>query len=78
MITDRTTFAFLADVFVIPEMQGRGIGKHLMSQILAHSDLHDLRLIMLRTKDAKEFYKQFGLSQSSCRHNSFHVSEPRK
>lgn len=63
MITDRTTFAFLADVFVIPEMQGRGIGKHLMSQILAHPDLHDLRLIMLRTKDAQELYKKFGFSE---------------
>ena len=34
-----------------------------MSQILAHPDLHDLRLIMLRTKDAQEFYKQLGFSE---------------
>ncbi len=63
MITDRTTFAFLADVFVTPEFQGRGVGKRLLSQILAHPDLHDLRLIMLRTKDAQELYKQFGFSE---------------
>jgi N-acetylglutamate synthase-like GNAT family acetyltransferase len=63
MITDRTTFAFLADVFVTPEFQGRGVGKRLLSQILAHPDVHDLRLTMLRTKDAQELYKQFGFSE---------------
>ena len=35
-----------------------------MSQILAHPDLHDLRLIMLRTKDAQDLYKKFGFSEA--------------
>ena len=64
MITDRSTFAYLADVFVIPEYQGKGIGKHLISQILAHPDLHDLRLIMLRTLDAQKLYQKFGFSEA--------------
>src|SRR6478735_1417022 len=39
MITDATTFAYLADVFVLPEHQGRGLGIWLMECVLAHDDL---------------------------------------
>src|SRR5262245_56215655 len=35
-ITDRAVFAYLADVFVLPEFRGRGIAKELIRAVLAH------------------------------------------
>jgi GNAT superfamily N-acetyltransferase len=59
-ITDRTTFAYLADVFVISSFRGRGLGKWLISCILAHPDMQGLRKWMLNTKDAHGLYEPFG------------------
>ena len=60
VITDRATFAYLADVFVVPELQGRGIGKALVRAVLKHPDLQNLKVVMLRTRDAHGLYSQFG------------------
>lgn len=60
VITDRATFAYLADVFVVPEHRGRGVGKMLIGRILAHRDLQGLRRIMLSTTDAHGLYVPFG------------------
>src|SRR5262245_6470930 len=49
VITDRAVFAYLADVFVIPEFRGRGVAKLLMRTILAHPDLQTLRTFTLGT-----------------------------
>jgi len=59
-ITDRATFAYLADVFVLSEHRKRGLGKKLVGFIMAHPDLQGLRGIMLATKDAHGLYSQFG------------------
>ena len=60
VITDRATFAWLADVFIDPAEQGRGLGKGLMDAIFAHPDLQDLRRFMLVTADAHTLYQQYG------------------
>ena len=60
MITDKATFAYLADVFIIEEYQGRGLSKLLMEVIMSHPDLQGLRRFMLATRDAHGLYKQFG------------------
>ena len=60
VVTDRTTFAYLADVFVIANFRGRGLGKWLISCILAHPDMQGLRKWMLNTKDAHGLYEPFG------------------
>ena len=62
MITDRATFAYLADVFILPEFRGRGLSKRLMEFILAHPDLQGLRRLMLITRDAHGLYAQFGFT----------------
>ena len=51
-VTDRATFAWIADVFVLPEHQGRGLGVWLMESVLAHPDLQGLRRVILATADA--------------------------
>ena len=60
VITDRAVFAYLADVFVVPEFRGRGISKALMRAILDHPDLLNLRVFLLGTRDAHGLYAQFG------------------
>jgi GNAT superfamily N-acetyltransferase len=60
VITDYATFAYLADVFVLPSHQGRGIGKQLMEAVRAHPRLQGLRRWMLVTRDAHGLYEQFG------------------
>jgi len=62
VITDRATFAYLADVFVVPGYRGRGLSKWLMECIIAHPDLQGLRRWMLATHDAHELYRQYGFS----------------
>jgi N-acetylglutamate synthase-like GNAT family acetyltransferase len=60
VITDQAVFGYLADVFVVPDLRGRGISKALMREILAHPTIAGLRLIFLRTRDAHGLYDQFG------------------
>ena len=60
VVTDRATFAWLADVFILPEYRGRGLSKWLMEAILAHPELQGFRRWVLATKDAHELYRKFG------------------
>jgi len=62
VITDKATFAYLADVFIIDEFRGLGLSKWLVQTILAHPDLQTLRRWVLATSDAHGLYKQFGFS----------------
>jgi GNAT superfamily N-acetyltransferase len=60
VITDRATFAYLADVFIDETARGRGLGKWLTSTIQTHPDLQGLRRWMLGTRDAHGLYAQVG------------------
>jgi N-acetylglutamate synthase-like GNAT family acetyltransferase len=60
IITDKVTFAWLADVFVDPGRQGLGLGKGFMEAIMAHADLQGLRRFMLVTRDAQSLYARYG------------------
>ncbi|SNC75789.1 Acetyltransferase (GNAT) domain-containing protein [Hymenobacter gelipurpurascens] len=60
VVTDKATFAWLCDVFVLPEFQGQGIGKQLQSEIWQHRELQGLRRYLLATLDAHGLYRQFG------------------
>jgi GNAT superfamily N-acetyltransferase len=60
LITDRAVFAYLADVFVVPEFRGRGVSKALIRAILSHPDVIGVRTMLLRTVDAHGLYARFG------------------
>ena len=60
VITDRATFAYLADVFVLESHRGQGLARWLMEVILAHPELQGLRRWMLVTRDAHRLYEPFG------------------
>lgn len=59
-ITDKATFAYLADVFIDENFRGKGLGKWLVNTIMAHPDLQRLRRVILTTKDAHKVYEQCG------------------
>ena len=62
VVTDRATFAYLCDVFVLPPARGRGVSKALMAAIDAHPDLQGLRRFLLATADAHGLYAQHGFA----------------
>lgn len=61
-ITDRATFAYLADVFVLPEYQRQGCAQQLMEAVMAHPDLQGLRRFALATRDAHALYARYGFT----------------
>lgn len=65
VVTDTATFAYLGDVFVLPEHRGRGLGKWLVGTVRAHPRLRGLRMWLLGTRDAHGLYRQFGFEPLS-------------
>jgi GNAT superfamily N-acetyltransferase len=63
VITDYATFAWVADVFILDEARGQGMGKWLMEVILAHPELQGFRRWILATRDAHELYRRFGFEE---------------
>ncbi len=63
VITDEATFAYLADVFVLPEHRGKGLSKRLMEEIIAHPALQGLRRMLLATRDAHTLYALYGFKK---------------
>ena len=62
VISDRATFAYLADVFVLEAHRGKGLSKRLMEAVFAHPQLRGLRRWTLATRDAHSLYEQYGFT----------------
>lgn len=62
VVTDRATFAYLCDVFILPAYRGNGLSKWLIQTVRAHPDLQSLRRWLLGTADAHGLYAQFGFT----------------
>lgn len=60
VVTDYATFAWMADVFVLEDYRGKGLGRWLVETISAYPTFKDLRLFLLATRDAQELYHRFG------------------
>ena len=63
VVTDKATFAYLADVYILEAHRGQGLSKRLLAAIEAHEDLQGLRRFLLATKDAHGLYTQFGFKE---------------
>ena len=68
IVTDEATFAYMADVFVVAERRGAGLGQFLVEAILAHEPLQGLRRWLLVTRDAASLYRRCGFTDlvASC------------
>lgn len=62
VITDKATFGYIADVFVLEEFRGRGLSRMLMKAIVEHPELRGLRRLCLMTRDAHGLYARFGFA----------------
>lgn len=60
VVTDRATFAWLCDVFVLEEHRGRGLGRALVEAAVNHPDLVGIQRFVLATADAQDLYRQSG------------------
>ena len=60
VVTDRATFAYLCDVYVLEGSRTKGLGKWLIDTVMSHPDLQGLRRFQLVTRDAHGLYKRFG------------------
>ena len=60
MVTDLATFAWLADVFVLPSERGAGLGAAMVGTIVEHPDVAEVRRQLLATRDAHGLYERFG------------------
>lgn len=67
VITDYTDFAYLRDVFVLPQYQGRGYGKQMVAGVLGDARLCDVAW-MLGTDDAHGLYASFGFAPLEAPH----------
>lgn len=63
VISDRASYAYLADVYVEEPFRGGGLSKVLMRAVMAHPELQGLRRWLLGTRDAHGLYRQFGFTE---------------
>jgi GNAT superfamily N-acetyltransferase len=75
-ITDRATMAYLADVFVLEQHRGKGLGVWLMECVMAHPALQGLRVFRLATKDAHGLYERFGFRTPSHPERLMEIIDP--
>ena len=60
VITDRATFAYLSDVYILPEHRGQSLAKRVLEEVIRHPELQGLRRMLLFTRDAHALYAKFG------------------
>jgi N-acetylglutamate synthase-like GNAT family acetyltransferase len=63
VVSDKSTFALLADLFILSAHRGKGLSKWLMRCVVGHEDLQGLRRLLLLTSDAHGLYRQFGFKE---------------
>jgi len=63
VISDRATYAYLADVYILETHRGRGLASRLVSFVMAHPELQGLRRWGLVTRDAHGLYRKVGFSE---------------
>jgi GNAT superfamily N-acetyltransferase len=62
VVTDHVVIAYLADVFVLDEHRGKGLGKWLVETALSLPEFGKLRRWILGTRDAHDLYRRFGFT----------------
>ena len=76
VVTDKATFAYICDVFILPDYRGIGLSKWLIQAIVEHPELQGLRRWSLATADAHGLYRQFGFNPLSKPENWMEKFKP--
>ena len=78
VVTDKATFAYICDVFILPEFRRIGLSKWLVQNIVEHPELQGLRRWVLATADAHGLYSQFGFTQIASPERWMEIFKPYK
>lgn len=78
VITDFATFAYLCDVFILPDYRKKGLSKWLIQNIRNHPNLQKLRRFVLATADAHGLYEQFGFSRMKNQDRWMEIFQPQQ
>ncbi|MFG6489704.1 GNAT family N-acetyltransferase [Roseateles sp. BYS78W] len=76
VVTDRTTFAYLCDVYVLETHRRQGLADWMVQSLLAHPDLQGLRRFMLFTRDAHPLYARHGFKPLATPDRGMEVVRP--
>ncbi len=76
VITDYTTFAYIADVFILESHRGMGLSKWLMECIIKDPELQGLRRWLLATRDAHGLYRQIGFTELKAPERWMQIHDP--
>ncbi len=76
VVSDYATFAWLCDVFVVPEQRGRGHARALLQAVLAHPQLQGLRRFSLASTTARGLYAEFGFAAPQHPSSLMEKSDP--
>ena len=76
VVTDKATFAYLADVYILPEHRGKGLSRRLMERVIQHPDLQGLRRFLLATRDAHALYAKFGFKPLAAPERIMEIHNP--
>jgi len=76
VVTDRATYAYLCDVYVLEYYQGRGLGTWMMRELMTHPDLQGLRRWGLVTRDAHRLYEKLGFAAPANPAGLMEIAKP--
>lgn len=76
MITDKATFAYLSDVYVLEAHRGKGLARRIMDAVRQHPDLQGLRRQLLGTRDAHGLYAKYGFKPLAAPERMMEVLVP--
>ena len=76
VVTDKASFAYLADVYVLEAHRGQGLSKRLVEHVLGHPELQGMRRFLLATRDAHGLYEQFGFKAPAKPENFMEIRIP--
>lgn len=63
IVTDRATFGWLTDVYVLAEHRGQGLGRALAAATCEHPAVAGIKRLLLITADAHELYRPLGFAE---------------
>ncbi|AUB58043.1 hypothetical protein BK008_06765 [Methanobacterium sp. MZ-A1] len=77
VVSDKTRFAFILDVYIHEDHRKKGIGQKMLNYILSHKELEDVYIWMLVTEDAHSVYGKVGFEPISHPENCMEIRRER-
>jgi GNAT superfamily N-acetyltransferase len=76
MVSDRASFAYLCDVYVLEPHRRQGLADWMVAELLRHPDLQGLRRLMLFTRDMQPLYARHGFKPLGTPERGMEISRP--